>query len=359
MKVLQFTIRTGGNLMTFGPAGIGKTEMAMQACENEKFRYVYLNLSVLEAPDMIGLPLVENGKTTYAPPETIPLYNKDERPVILLVDEVDKAKPELQNPCLELFQFRAMNGRKMNIHAVIATGNLPDEGAFSLPVSHALTNRCGVYRVTHAFEPWQEWATGAGVNPLIVGFLSKNQEQLLMPPPEGDSTAYCHPSPRAWTLAAKDLDFTNGSERHLSSVDFQTMLVAGRVGMASAVKFKVWLEHYRHIEPLIEALVREGKHPDLDKMEIDRQFVCAISAVNAVAALCRVTPSGSDKEAHERKLHKTTDNVFGWLRKLPSEFCIGAAKSVMNMKMIQDHKLTKVAPFMEAFLKIRQAMKDE
>jgi len=31
LSALQFNIRTGGNLMVFGQAGIGKTEMAQQA----------------------------------------------------------------------------------------------------------------------------------------------------------------------------------------------------------------------------------------------------------------------------------------------------------------------------------------
>jgi len=356
MRVLRFTIKSGGNLMTFGPAGIGKTEMAMQACKEEGYRFVYLNLSVLEAPDMVGLPQVQDGKTSYAPPETIPLRDDNQKKVVLLVDEVDKAKPELQNPCLELFQFRAMNGREMNIHSVIATGNLPDEGAFSQPVSHALTNRCLVFRVTHAFDPWLQWATGpAAVHPLIVGFLSKNPEYLLMPDASGDTTAYCHPSPRQWTLAAKDLEHTSTADH----IDFQTLLIAGRVGTAAAVKFRVWLEHYRHVEPLIEALVKKGEHPDIKNMAIDRQFVCALSAVGAIAAECRKTLApGKDKEEQKKKTHKYTENVFTWLGKLPSEFVIGAVKTVLNMKMIQDYDLTKIAPFMQEYMKVRQAFKD-
>ena len=85
-------------------------------------------------------------------------------------------------------------------------------------------------------------------------FLSRNTNFLLKKPPEGDETAYCHPSPRAWTLAASDLDGT-GPE---SPIEFQELLVAGRVGTGAATKFKVWLEHYRHIAPMIDALIHDG-----------------------------------------------------------------------------------------------------
>jgi len=221
-------------------------------------------------------------------------------------------------------------------------------------MSHALTNRCGVYRVTHAFEPWQEWAADAGVNPLVVGFLSKNQEFLLMDPPEGDDTAYCHPSPRAWTLAARDLDCDESKD-----TDFQTILVSGRVGQGAAVKFKVWLDHYRHIEPIVDALVRKGTKPG-DNMGIERQLVCALSAVGRVASKCRNEPSDKTKKAsYAKEVIETTTNVMGWVKDLPPEFCIAAVKSTLTMEMIQKHQLTKIKPFMEAFLKVRKSMKDQ
>jgi hypothetical protein len=360
-NLMRFAIRRGTNILTFGAAGTGKTEMAMQACTDEDIDYIYLNLSVLEAPDLMGLPCLseENGhkSTTYALPEMLPRKGTGKEKV-LLVDEADKAKPELQNPCLELFQFRSINGKPLDVKAVIATGNLPDEGAFSQPMSHALTNRCAVFRVSCAFEPWREWAVDNSVNNLIVGFLSKNQEYLLQPPPEGDETAYCHPSPRAWTLAARDLDGTMGAKDLTSDVDFQTLLVAGRVGQGAAVKFKVWLEHYRFIEPIIDALAKNGTKPDTSKMTIDRQLVCALGAVGRMMAATKEEHKGN-KDAHKKEVHKVTSNVMDWLKELPSEFQIAAVKSTLSMKVIQDFELTKIKPFMDAYLKIRQALKQD
>lgn len=355
MTLYRFSIESGGNIMIFGAAGTGKTEMAMQAAREKDREQVYLNLSVLEAPDLNGLPMIdmETKLSEYATPKFLPVKGTRKQGVVLIVDEIDKAKPELQNPMLELFQFRSINGRPMDIHSIIATGNLPEEGAFSLPVSHALTNRCMVYKVESNFEPWQQWAADAGVNGLIVGFLSKNQEFLLMPPPEGDDTAYCHPSPRAWTMAARDLDRVMKE-----SVEFQTMLVAGRVGQGAAVKFRVWLDHYRHIEPIIDKLVREGVKPNVDNMTVDRVMVCAIAGCNAISQLCRDAPTGTDKAKHEERILKVTKNVFGWLGDIGPEFAIGAVKSVLSMKIIQDWKLTRVPELMATYVKIRRSLND-
>jgi MoxR-like ATPase len=158
-NVLKFNIRSGGNLVVLGMAGTGKTEMAQDSITEEGFEYVYLNLSVLEAPDLIGLPIITADKQVdYANPRFLPRMDITPKPMVLLVDEIDKAKPELQNPLLELFQFHSINGTKLNIQAIIATGNLPEEGAFSQPISHALTNRCKVFKLTHSFESWRDWA---------------------------------------------------------------------------------------------------------------------------------------------------------------------------------------------------------
>ena len=361
-QVLDFNIRTKKNLIVLGAAGTGKSEMAFQACERSEFKYIYLDLSVLEAPDLIGLPIIEqnaDGKyVDYATPKFLPRKSADPaaKPYVLVVDEIDKTKPELQNPLLELFQFHSINGNPLGIQAIIATGNLPEEGAFSQPISHALTNRCKVFKLTHTFEVWREWAQETNINPLVIGFLSKNQEYLSMPCVEGDPTAYCRPSPRSWTEGARELDATDPK---IHSVDFQSMLIAGRVGTAAAVKFRVWLDYYRHVEPLVDKLWAKGEAPPMNDMSIDKQLVCAISAVNMVAQECRKpTKTASDRQALQDSVHKGAKNVFGWVKQLSGEFQIGAVKSTLNMKLIQDFQLTKIPEVMSTYLNVRKAMKD-
>lgn len=353
-EILAFNIKTGGNMLVLGMAGTGKTEMAEAACEAAGYEFIYLNLSVLEAPDLVGLPIIDGKTVDYATPKFFPKEGSLQKKKVLIVDEIDKAKDELQNPLLELFQFHSINGTKIDIQAIVATGNLPDEGAFSRPISHALTNRCKVYKVKHEFESWREWAVSAELNPLVIGFLSKNQEWLARPAVEGDPTAYARPSPRSWAMSARDLDATSTQD----TLDFQTMVVAGRVGLAAALKFRVWLEHYRHIEPLIDELVKNGKHPDINGMDMGRLLVTSISAISQVASLAKQTPKKGDEQKHEELVQKVAKNCFGWVAKLPSEMQVAAAKSTLQMELIQKYKLTKVPEVMSVFLSIRKATRD-
>jgi len=368
-QALKFNIRSGGNLLVLGMAGTGKTEMAQQAVAEEGYEAIYLNLSVLEYPDLVGLQTISTDPETgrkfveYAAPKFLPLLPKNlpagHKKKVIILDELDKAKDELQNPLLELLQFHTINGSPVDVHAFILTGNLPDEGAFSRPISHALTNRCMVYQVTHEFNTWMNWAVENNINPLIVGFLSRNQEYLSRPAIEGDPTAYCRESPRSWSMAARDLDITQKSGRSTDeTVQFQTMLVAGRVGVAAALKFQVWLDHYRHIENVLDDLVKEGKHPNMSQMTLDRQIVLAISACSAVTSLCMKEVSAKDKEKHRKEVDKMVENVFGWVSKLSSDLQIAAAKSTMNIQHISEFGLTKSQVFMKTFTNIKAALGD-
>jgi hypothetical protein len=326
----KFNIESGRNLMTFGSAGIGKTQMAEQAAQEMGYDVLYLNLSVLEAPDLMGLPEVKDGKAVYALPHNFPREDDDNaKPVVLLVDEIDKAKPELQNPMLELFQSRTINGTKLKIKAILATGNLPDEGAFSLPVSHALTNRCKVYKVVSDFDSWIGWAQGR-VNSLVVAFLMRNQEFLLRPPPSDDDTAYAHPSPRAWTNAAMDLDDAENTD-----IEFKTMLVSGYCGMEAATKFRVWIDYYQHVEKHVDQLVKNGTFPPSD-LSVDHQLVCAVSSLTQVVKLARKEMKDMKEPEKKKMVKESLARVCKWLKELPSEHKTVAIKSSMDTKDLDE-----------------------
>lgn len=358
-KTLDFTIKTGGNLLVFGLAGTGKTEIALQAIKEADYEPVYLNLSVLEYPDLVGLqtisidPLSGRKVVEYAAPKFLPLAphnpSSNNRKKIIILDEVDKAKNELQNPLLELLQFHTMNGAPIDVQAFILTGNLPDEGAFSRPVSHALTNRCMVYRLEHDFATWHKWALHNHVNTLVLGFLDKNSEMLCQPPNVEDPTAYCRPSPRSWSMASSDLNKTGKD----TSLEFQTMLVAGRVGLEAALRFRVWLDHYRHIEPMLHDLIFKGVHPDVHDTE-DRLIVCALSACSLVSPKWRSSKDPSFEFIAQ--ILRETENVYNWILTLSPDVQIAAIKSTVIMEHVSKFKLMDSPSFNSAIKTINKML---
>lgn len=92
LRVLyDFAIRQRENILVFGPSGAGKTEMAFQSAKdfleeeekkgnNVRCECIYWNMSVMERPDIQGLPVVSNDKLTssFAPQEGLPYYGLKE-----------------------------------------------------------------------------------------------------------------------------------------------------------------------------------------------------------------------------------------------------------------------------------------
>jgi len=355
MWICKQAIQTGGNVAVFAPAGSGKTEMATQTATSYGHKFCYLNASVLEAPEMQGLPKIDEvaGKTKYFSPEFFPMADETDEKYVMVVDEIDKLKPELQSPMLELFSnTRSINGRKTAITSCIATGNMPDEGAFSQPVSHALMNRCMVYQMNVEFEPCRKYFIESNVNGLIVGFLSKNPELLLTKTDQTDETAYAKESPRSWLNSARVLDFAVDE-----SIDRQVMLISGFVGNSAAIKFKVWLEHYRFIAPAVDNLIRDGKHPDLKKMSTDKIIVCSIAAAGEIMKLCNSSlKSDKEKKLQLKNIERVTTNVFEWYHKIPTEFALAGIKSCMNLHVIHSFDLIQIPCVLDMLKKLQVEM---
>lgn len=373
-KFLDFVIKTGGNLLVLGMAGVGKTEMAMAAIRKLGYNLVLVNVSTIEFTDLVGLPTIsvdEDGykyaeycapKFMVRPPTPLTLENLQKaglihKKTVFLFDEIDKGKPEIQNPALELFQFHSLNGTPVDAQAFIATGNLPDENAFSRPISHALTNRCMVFKVKEDFEAWCEHSIATGLNTLVLAFLSKHVDNFSEPIPD-DRTAYTRGSPRAWTLAGADLDHADA--QGLRDLDFQTMIVAGRVGNAAALEFRTWLEHYRTIENYIDPLLNEGKKPKTLE-SLQHTFILGMMAAGQlVRQMAKYSAEHKDKKAFKDNydlVQKMTRNLFTWLESLNSpDVGVAIVKTSFSadMKAVGDYKLVDINEFMKVFMAIRK-----
>src|SRR2546430_595407 len=69
--VLALAYRANRAVLLEGPTGIGKSELVRQVAEELGIAFAVLDLSLLEPPDLIGLPVVEDGRTRYAIPSAL------------------------------------------------------------------------------------------------------------------------------------------------------------------------------------------------------------------------------------------------------------------------------------------------
>jgi len=331
-ELVELVIKNNMNIITLGPSGTGKTVIPIQICEALKLPYKIINLSVLERPDLIGVPYVHEGRTIYAPPIFLPM--KDDPNTVLILDELDKVSEDLQAPLLEILQFNAVNSEALKIQAIIATGNLLDEGAHSRLLNRALTNRALVYQLTPTLDHFETYAIKSGFHPLLVQFIHTHTE--FWHKPNYSDTAYAQPCPRMWEFASEALKKMDDD----ATPAFKTRVIAGYVGTEASLSFLTWLEYYRDLDAPINDLLEHGIHPQ--ETSIDKRLMCATAVISK---LCRL----AEQKTKKAEMRKKAANIFGWLKTLEGDIIYGAmsvAKNTLDV-LFDKYELSELEDFEE------------
>lgn len=248
------TIQMGGNIAVFGRRGTGKTEISKTEIKRLDCKEVYMNLSVMERPDLGGYPDVTapNRGSEYVN-FLLPRFYEEmvdgKQGVVALLDEVDKADPSLWAPLLEFVQFRSINGKPLpNLQAIIMTGNLISEGGQrpSLP----LLDRTEKFLVEADAASWLDWAGKSGrIHPSVTAYIHDHTKDLFgaVDPEE----RYADPSPRGWDRASQIL--FAGEDRGWSP-SLLNKKVSGCVGKDAGIKYANYYDHYLEVIPMVEKI---------------------------------------------------------------------------------------------------------
>lgn len=237
-------------LMVEGDHGIGKSDGARQLAEAMGLPLLDMRLSLMEAGDLIGLPEFvtrpfsdpekeqayiddlkgslagvegreaantvaaaiatkwgKKGETRFAPPSW--LIDVGETPHILFLDEMNRAKPEVEQASFQLILDRNINGHFLHpetrIIAAVNTGyNYKVE-----PMDPALKDRFAVVRLEPSKKAWLKWAASGSpqnVHHSIVSFIKDNEGMLELEPGTDPDPNKVHPSRRSWARTGAILE---------------------------------------------------------------------------------------------------------------------------------------------------------
>jgi hypothetical protein len=347
LHLSKFFIRSGQNLFLFGRRGVGKTHIALQAAHECDLKVNYINLSVIERPDLAGYPNINapGEVITFKSPAFLPKLLESAKPdSIILFDEVDKAPPEVTAPLLEILQFKAINGTPINVSGCVLTGNLISEGAYSNLISSALLDRGAKYILSFNFEKWVDWAKANSVHDLILGFLRSNPEFACG---KTEDSCYASPSPRSWTLASDAL--IRARELKIVDIETVTQIISGFVGSEAGFRFKIWYEHYRKFESFVHSLIESGN------MTFDFKALAPTEKIVFVISACYHAKQKVLSESSKSK------NKFVYLENLCKFFVhyqVDHEAQVMGLynsfdfDMIAKHKLYTCKEFFDLFKSI-------
>ena len=92
-------------LLLVGRHGVGKSVLLAQAAAELGIDYLCRDLSLMEPPDLVGLPRLDGPVTRYSPPSFLPAGGKG----LLVFEELNRCPPYMRAPCLQLLTGRVLN----------------------------------------------------------------------------------------------------------------------------------------------------------------------------------------------------------------------------------------------------------
>ena len=199
-QLLEYTPSTH-NIMLVGNHGIGKSEILSDYFKQKGMNVVALFLGQMADPgDLIGLPCKneESGKTDFMPPYWFPV---DGKPIVLFLDELNRARPEILQTVMDLALNRKLAGRYLPEGSRVISAVNAGEQYQLTDLDPALVSRFNIVNFRPTPEEWLLWAKKTGVDMRVIDFISENRIWLDKDPDakEGADTGLDKtPDRRAW-----------------------------------------------------------------------------------------------------------------------------------------------------------------
>ena len=224
------TMRLPFSVMIWGPPGVGKSSIVAQVTAAHELELIDLRLSQLAPTDLRGLPVAEDGRSRWYPPEFLPTQGEG----VLLLDEINMAPPAMQGVAQQLILDRRVGSYRVPDGWLIwAAGNRRTDKTAVFDMPAPLANRFIHFEVEPDPASFRLWCFENRIDERITAFLAFRTALLH----KVDINAPAWPSPRSWATASR-----------LLSADVP---IAAAVGMAAAAQFYAFCTVY-------------GDLPDLD-----------------------------------------------------------------------------------------------
>ncbi len=259
------------NIMLMGKHGIGKSQILEKFYTAKGCKVVSLFLGQMSDPgDLIGIPHKneETGHTEFMPPYWFPT---DDTPVVLFLDELNRARPEVLQTIMDLALNRKLAGRSLPAGSRIISAVNNGEEYQLTDLDPALVSRFNIYEFVPSVQDWLLWANKNGIDERIVTYISSNPKALDNQTAVEDlENLEKTPDRRGWVRVSeiiKGKDVLKNSHKSM---------IAGIIGGVGASRFFDFLDH-NHILTAKELL--QGNF-ELNKIKLDSYKTPQFATIN-------------------------------------------------------------------------------
>ena len=223
------------NIMLVGRHGIGKSRIINDYFTERNHKVVSLFLGQMSDPgDIIGLPALSEGsnRTEFRLPFWFP---DDNRPVVLFLDELNRARPEILQTVMDLVLNKTLAGKRLPEGSQIISAINEGEEYQLTDLDPALVSRFNVYHFAPTTDEWLLWASGKRLDSRVIDFIANNPD-LLDEAVNPDNGLTKTADRRAWERVAELID-------PLTEIDKTAeKTIAGIIGIPTALKFSAHIK---------------------------------------------------------------------------------------------------------------------
>ena len=252
-EIVKFVTDVRKPVLLRGRHGIGKSTVVYQYAEKMGIAIVERRASQMTEGDLVGLPSIEDNSTCFNPPDWF--KNACDEPVILFLDEVDRATLEVRQGIFELTDSRKLNGHTLHPDTLVFAAVNGGEHGEQYQVGEmdpAELDRWTVFDVEPSVEDWLSWATGK-VHSIVWDFVNHNRNHLEHLDDFEPNKVY--PSRRSWERLSDCL--TKAGMLDVEEVPPALYsLTSAFVGFEAAVSFNDFIANYERQVSVEDILVK-------------------------------------------------------------------------------------------------------
>lgn len=307
-KLLELAYRANTPAILEGPHGVGKSELVVQAALDLNINSIVLDLSMMEPPDLIGLPFRKKERTVYAPPNILPTTGQG----FLILEELNRTERYMRSPCLQLLTARRLNDYILPSGWLPIAAINPDGSGYDVqPLDPALLSRFIRVQIVADVPTWLEWAQDNGVHDAVRQYVGEVPKVFESAPP------------RSWTYVSNMISaFESDKEGD------RRILLAAVEGLVGPVHAQALLKIYQTGSSVtidVERILR--KYPAVKATIIGWTKAKKTDSLACHAHKMRVALQKSDLCAEIARSKKMALNLKDFANDLPAELGRDVIKS--------------------------------
>jgi len=249
------------SLLIEGVHGTGKSAIVAEVAAELGYRLADLRLGQQEVADLIGMPIVKDGHTCWAPPSWWP---KEGEKVIIFLDELNRGTQDVKQAIFQLVRDFKLHTHVLPPECIVISAINPEtEGYDVSPLDIALQDRFWKTIFEPTVAEWLEWAEKSGVCDSVREFIKA--DSIYLDPNKGEAS----PTRRGWERLSNALKLI-GLDKTIEKKDYDLLIdtIIGNVGEAAGLSFKKFLinkykpldvktlaEDYKSIKPKVQKLI--------------------------------------------------------------------------------------------------------